>query len=119
MTIPPKRWHRSGRIRPINVERHEREWGRVYHSLERVLFVKRLPCIVCGIRRCHNSHIANDGKGRKGDYTLIVPCCRKHHDELDNANGRLAFQEKYGVFLEVEAAATEGAWLVFSSGFQS
>lgn len=114
MTIPPKRWKRSGAIRPVNTERHEREWSRAYHSLERVLFVKRLPCIACGVRRCHNSHIENGGKSRKADYDKIVPACRTHHDELDNGNGRAAFEAKYDVYLEACAAETERQWLAFS-----
>jgi hypothetical protein len=116
VTIPPKRLKRSGPIRSVNFERHEREWGRAYHSLERVQFVKRLPCAVCGVRRSHNSHTENGGKGRKGDYTTIIPLCRTHHDELDNTNGREAFAEKYAIDLAGTAAITEERWQTYCRG---
>ncbi len=119
MTIPRKysTLSRGTPLRSVNVERHEREWTRAYHSLERVAFVKSLPCIVPGCRAkpCDNAHIANDGKGRKGDYTLIVPACRTHHEELDNGDGRSAFEAMYGLSLAEHAAETEKAWLEFSA----
>lgn len=116
MTIPPKRIKRGGPIRAVNVERHEREWGRAYHSLERVQFVKRLPCAVCGRRPSHNSHTENGGKSRKADYTTIIPLCRTHHDELDNTNGRAAFADKYQVDLAGTAALVEERWQRLSRG---
>jgi hypothetical protein len=116
MTIPPKRLGRSGRIRAINVERHEKNWARSFHSLERVRFIKSLPCSVAG---CHsrpsdNAHGWVDGMSRKADYDSILPLCDAHHRELDAGDGRAAFEAKYELWVALKAAETQAAWLVYA-----
>lgn len=113
MTVPPKRWKRGGAIRSINVERHEREWTRAYESLERVLWGKRRRCIVCRALPSENAHIENDGKGRKADADKIVSLCHEHHDELDNGDGREAFEQEYAVDLAAAAATHQAEWVAF------
>lgn len=86
---------RSGPPKKRNAKRRVTEFARCYHSRKRVLFVKGLPCIICGHGPCDNAHIENGGAGRKADYAKIVPLCcmpmdhpyspgypRGHHGEL-------------------------------------
>lgn len=114
MTIPPKRFNRGGPIPRVNVARHEKEWARTFHSLERCAFTKSRGCAVCGARPSENAHSENDGKGRRGDFDTILPLCRKHHSELDAGEGREAFEAKYELSLAEEAAKLQAAWLVYA-----
>lgn len=55
--------------------------------------MKSLGCVYCtavspffGIQtvgKCHNAHTENGGRGRKGDYTSIIPLCPTHHRMYD------------------------------------
>lgn len=100
----------------MNVERYEKNWARSFHSLERVRFVKRLPCSVaeCRCRPSENAHGWVDGLSRRADYDAILPLCKAHHDELDESDGRAAFETKYGLWVELKAAETQASWLVFA-----
>ena len=99
-------------------DRMAEEWQRVYHSPERVAFVKSLRCCVpnCYRRDIENHHIETGGKGRKAGYDRIVPMCRTHHREWHGPNcGRLTFVERYStparpLDIEREAEWTEHAW---------
>jgi hypothetical protein len=64
---------RSKPLRPK--KRTNAEFARIYGSEERVLWVKSLPCLVCGKLPSDNHHIVNEGMGRKASYRLIVPLC--------------------------------------------
>ncbi len=105
-----------------NPARKAREFRRTYHSIERVLFVKSLPCIVCGVTPCDNAHVGRLGKGagRKADYTQIVPLCGAasrnvvgHHYELDAMVGPEEFQRTYGINLAHAMAETQEKWLAW------
>lgn len=96
-----------------NEKRIEREFRRAYHSEERVIFVRSLPCLVSGKRNCENVHIEGDGMGRKSHFTLIVPLRQTFHRELHDI-GRDAFEAKYGVNLDEAAAKTQRGWLEYS-----
>lgn len=68
-----------------------------FHSVERILFFKNLPCEVTG--RCGedvvNAHTKGGGTARRGPYTSIVPLwwtCHTDFDEMSNEK----FEEKYG-----------------------
>lgn len=67
---PPKRIAR-------NVVRQDANFARQYLSVERVVFVKSLPCAACGVEHhSENAHLlGNDGASRKGPYTEIGPLC--------------------------------------------
>ena len=108
------------RMKSVNRERRSKNFPRTYHSVERVLFVKTLPCVGCGIRGYSvNAHTKNEGKSRKGHYTTIVPlCCERLgaegcHYLLDKELGREAFEKLAGVNLERAAAETERLWQQF------
>lgn len=67
-----------------NKERRRSEFARCYGSKARVAWVKRQPCVWCGVGgENENAHTVNGGKSRKGDYTTIVPLCRTHHCAFD------------------------------------
>ena len=91
-------------------EKFERE----YHSDTRRRWVAELPCLVCSMTPCENAHTRNDGMGRKGPYTTIVPLCGAHHRE-SHAIGVRSFEAKYtrpliGRTLESWAETVERAW---------
>jgi hypothetical protein len=90
------------------------KFAREYHSDERRRWVAELPCLVCSMTPCENCHTQNDGMGRKGSYTTIVPLCACHHRE-SHAIGVRSFEEKYtrplcGRTLESWAETVESAW---------
>jgi hypothetical protein len=95
-----------------NRKRKAETFKRCYESLERVLFIKALPCVVpsCPNQPCDNMHIQGDGAGRKADSTFVVPGCTVHHDLLDNSLGREKFEQLYGINLEAAAVFTELRW---------
>jgi hypothetical protein len=107
---------RKTRVRPRNPKRRASEFARCYGSKERVAFVKSLPCIVrrsLSFAVCdgeiHNHHTKNDGIGRKGPASSIVPLCSRHH-ELLHEGGSEAFSDAYGLPLNALAADTERRW---------
>ncbi len=73
---------RGGKLNPVNRKRRVSEFVRCYRSKARVRFVRALPCAACGVHDpagCDNAHTENGGAGRKGNYTTIIPLCRRCH----------------------------------------
>jgi hypothetical protein len=112
---------RGGRIRARNQKRHSREWRRAYGSVERVEFVKGLPCVACGIvGYSDNAHVESGGTARKADADKIAPLCGRAVEEafLDrvgchtafHALGREWIEARYSLDLQQCAAETEAAW---------
>ncbi len=94
-------------------KRKPTEFARIYGSKERVLFVKDLPCVGCGLwHPVENHHIEGDGLSRKADYTKIVPLCLPCHREY-HSTSRRAFEKKHEVKLGTEAKLTESAWQAY------
>jgi hypothetical protein len=87
-----------------------KEWKRVYGSEERVLWVRRQPCVFCHEGPCDNAHITNGGLGRKADYKYIVPACHRCHTELDHGIGKKGMERKYNVSLGELARRTNERW---------
>lgn len=104
---PPKR--STKRIRPRNLERQKKEFARAYHSIERVEFVKSLPCVAGCLRPSQNAHIETGGAGRKADYDKIVPLCFYAH-RLFHSWGRVSFEKHFSIDLDALAADTERCW---------
>jgi hypothetical protein len=100
-----------------NKSAKEREkFARQYHSVERIEFVKWLPCIVTLKSPCENVHTETGGMGRKADYTTIVPMISEKHHELHDI-GVETFLRKYPhVNLRRSAAETEQKWLAHQKG---
>lgn len=63
------------------------ESTRAFHSSARVAFVKTLPCIACRTTSAvrQNHHTRSGGKGRRSDYTTIVPLCHGCHERVHRA----------------------------------
>jgi hypothetical protein len=117
-------------MKKVNRKRKLSEFARCYHSRARVLFVKNLPCVVCGLMRCDNAHIEGGGAGRKADYDKIIPLCcvpsdhpcspgyaRGHHG-LFHQIGVESFVAAYpGLRLDLPALAaeTEARWQEYAS----
>ncbi len=72
-------------------KRKPSEFKRIYHSRERVRWIKDQPCIYCtaisplfGIAgQSHNAHTVSGGAGYKADHTTIIPLCGSHHMRYD------------------------------------
>lgn len=73
---------RSGRIKrrswikAVNRVRSAEEFQRAYGGEEYINFVHCYPCLNCnieGFTEC--AHTENEGKGRKGHHSTIVPLC--------------------------------------------
>jgi hypothetical protein len=100
---------RTGRVRPRNDARREREFARSYGSRERVLWVQSLPCCRCGRRPSDNAHTENGGRGRKGDATVIAPLCRPCHRAYDEHRAPFD-QSEARERVRVHAAVTAAQW---------
>lgn len=104
------------RIRPKKRDAAQREkdaakFAREYESVERVEWIKTLPSIASGCGPCENAHVRNGGTGRKADACWIVPLTKhEHRVELHRTLGRVAFERKYGVDLDVEAGKIDWRW---------
>lgn len=109
---------RKSRVNSVNAKRKAEEFARCYHSVERVEFVKALPCVVTLKSPSENAHIKSGGMGRKAGYRFIVPMSAEKHHELHDI-GIATFLRKYPwVNLEESAARTEAAWLEHQSQHQ-
>lgn len=105
---------KSGRPKQKNPKRRESEFGRCYHSRERVKFVAGLPCFATGrVGGNDNTHVIDDGSkgmGRKSGYACIAPLSRDAHRLLHCKP--VEFQERYGpIDFAFAAAWTEACWL--------
>ena len=104
---------RPTKPKATNPARRKKAFARSYHSVERVLFVKGLACIVGMQHECiypiENAHVVTGGMGRKGDYTSIVPLCFYHHAVLHRM-GAEAFQRHYVCDFAEHAPAVEALW---------
>ena len=95
-----------------------REWKRVYHSEERVLWIKGRACDLCGRAPTwqfpsDNAHVTNGGTGRKADYVWIISACSVPggcHWQLDHGMGKKAMERKYNVDLKELARSVNEAW---------
>lgn len=115
---------RKSRTKPK--KRTADEYARIYGSEARVEWFKAQPCIGCGIvGYSENAHTQNDGKGRKGHHSTIVPACGVHpdrdgnlvegcHAEMDH--GKRAFEAKYRLSLNTEAAEWHRRWYLHEHG---
>lgn len=102
-------------LRARNPKRQAANFVRCYHSVERVEWVKTLPCVAAFsfdpcVGPIENAHIKGDGGSRKGHYTKIVPACEHHHRD-DMHRGIKSFARKHGIRLEEAAAHVEYLWL--------
>jgi len=87
------------------------EFARIYHSLDRVDWIRAGNCEVCGASPCDNAHLVRigGGVGRKGGYRGIGRLCPRHHRE-QHAIGSASFQRKYGLdFVEI-TERTQREW---------
>ncbi len=60
---------------------------------------------------CDPCHTENNGMRSKGRDSSCAPLCRVHHQEYDA--GRKAFEERYGIDMQREAAVWFAAWKIF------
>ena len=91
------------------------EWQRAYHSQERVEWVKRRRCDVCGRyptwhEQNENAHVTTGGTGRKADYQLIITACPPCHHAIDSGEGKRAVERHTGKDLRELAAGVETEW---------
>lgn len=84
---------RNSRSPVRNTARKASEFARCFGSVERVQWVKSLPCLACllvdrqyGWGKIENAHVARDGSegmSRRGGFRCIAPLCRGHHIRFD------------------------------------
>ena len=100
-------------VKKRNAKRKASEWARAYGSKERVAWVARQPCAICGYCVCENAHTTTGGMGRKADADHIVPLCADHHREL-HQHGQATFEATYGIRLESVAKNTALAFRAYA-----
>lgn len=94
-------------LRPKNPDRAKERWERAFHSRERVRWVSRRPCLVCGRRPSQNAHVKSRAAG--GTYRDVVPLCRYHHRRQHEV-GIETFQGMYTLDLAAEARRVDDEW---------
>lgn len=97
---------KRSRPNPRNPQRRQKNFARAYHSSERVQWVQRLPCSLCGRGPSENAHTETGGMGRKADYTSIVPLCSPHHRSLHDHGVAPATR----TYLREEAVRINALW---------
>lgn len=126
MTHSPWLPKRKKGLRKTGIRRKPRppeETERIYGSPERREWIKSLPCgfvIVCrsfsGVTIGHcvppilNCHTVNDGRGRKGHYSTIVPGCDRHHTMYDQYQGPFGRDSAIREAVKNFAGLIESAW---------
>lgn len=100
-------------VKKRNAKRKASEWARAYGSKERVEWIKRQPCAVCGYPVSDNVHTRTGGVSRKSDAEHIAPLCRAHHREL-HQHGQATFEATYGIRLESVAVNTALAFRAYA-----
>lgn len=107
----------TSRPRPRNPEHQAKSFARQYGSLDRVRWVKTLPCAACCVEGwSENAHLlGNDGARRRGPYDTIGPLCGNRfttvgcHTLYDEHEEQ--FDAMYPTFDPVAVAAqTEVGW---------
>lgn len=91
------------------------EFARIYHSKERVAYVKSWPCCVCGSVPSDNAHTTGFGMGIKAGYETIIPLCRTHHRAYDEHRFPFATEEAREA-AKAHAAIVESCWQARSGG---
>jgi hypothetical protein len=93
-----------------NATRHMREWLRAFGSPERCEWIKGLPSVASGETPCENAHVRTGGTSRKADACWIVPLTDYEHRVELHHLGKPAFNAKYGIDLDTEAARIDAMW---------
>lgn len=77
------------RVKRKNVKRSTAAFAHNYGSLEKVLWIKAQPCVVCEalgmeqVGRSENAHTESGGMGLKAHHSTVAPMCAKHHVAYD------------------------------------
>lgn len=108
---------RKTKPRASNPKRKATRFEHDYHSVERVGFVKSLPCAMASLgysAACspgtENAHTGKrPGAGLKAQYSTIAPLCHWHHHLYDTRQGILQYRGLRESIASV-AAATELLW---------
>lgn len=99
---------RSGRLAPRSKTNRKRPRNFPY-----MLWIKTLPCAVCGRNNSEACHTGRRGLGQKAPDEQCIPLCPDHHrhqrDALDVAGPR-RFQEMHGIDIQQLVARLQNAW---------
>ncbi len=85
----PREKKAAKRLNRKNVPRSTKAFADNYGSLERVLWVKAQPCVMCEVLgveqvgRSENAHTEIAGAGLKAHYSTVIPLCPTHHVAYD------------------------------------
>lgn len=78
-----------------------------------MLWIKTLPCAICGRNGAEAAHTGARGLGQKAPDEQCIPLCPDHHrhrrDALDVAGPR-RFQEMHGIDIKALVMRLQGAW---------
>lgn len=99
-------------VKKRNPARQAKDWPRKYGSLERVLFVQAMPCLKCHRVPSENAHTENEGKGRKGHHTTVVPLCTDCHTKYDRHHFPFN-DDMHRESVKAYAVTVEHAWQQF------
>lgn len=91
------------------MKRSSKSFEKLFHSQERVAWIRGIGCVVCGLCPAENHHVKSRGAG--GDYEKIIPLCFTHHQEIHNS-GRKTFEKKYDLDLDLMAHIVATLWRV-------
>jgi hypothetical protein len=99
---------RSGRLAPRSKTNKKRP-----RNIPYMLWIKTLPCAVCGRNNSEAAHTGRRGLGKKAPDEQCIPLCPDHHrnrlDALDVAGSR-RFVEIHGIDIAALVLRLQGAW---------
>lgn len=90
----------------------QRESIRCYESVERIAWIRELPCVVPGCANAprENQHVQILKDGRPAGSAFVVPMCAAHREVLTHGVGSVKFEALYHLDLKAEALDVELRW---------
>ena len=106
-SIPSQKVQRT-RLAPRSKKNRKRP-----RNIPYMLWIKTLPCGICGRNGAEAAHTGRRGLGQKAPDEQCIPLCPDHHrhcrDALDVAGPR-RFQEIHGIDIEQLIVRLQNAW---------
>ena len=106
--LSTKKKSSRGRLAPRSKKNRKRP-----RNIPYMLWIKTLPCAVCGRNGAEAAHTGRRGLGQKAPDEQCIPLCPDHHrhrrDALDVAGPR-RFQEIHGIDIMALVERLQNAW---------
>jgi len=104
---------KAGKVQRKRIAPRSRTNRKRARNIPYMLWIKTLPCAVCGRNGAEAAHTGARGLGQKAPDEQCIPLCPDHHrhrrDALDVAGPR-RFEEIHGIDIKALVVRLQGAW---------